>query len=187
MSPLSTLHFSSGIFSDPCQNLLLQVNCTHQAQCLQSWIPTTASRARQLQMQTVCEHNAIAQTAAQSSSIIYATSAGSRHDMPGHAECAARIPAILTALDLAELTSAHRPSQVCCLPAGLPAQLHGHCYEQARVHSPACLTYGVLFLSQFAATHFRHVRSKERHQRCDIGCWIVCCSTHTPNYSKKTV
>lgn len=33
--------------------------------------------------------------------IVYATAAGGGHDMPGHAECAARVPAILNALETA--------------------------------------------------------------------------------------
>ncbi len=32
--------------------------------------------------------------------------------MPGHSECAARIPAILSALELSQLTSLHKPLQV---------------------------------------------------------------------------
>ena len=44
--------------------------------------------------------------------LIYAVSAGSQHDMPGHPECAARIPAIMSALQKANMTSAARPDQV---------------------------------------------------------------------------
>ena len=69
-------------------------------------------RARQLHTKTVCHSTSSASSATESASIIYATAAGSRHDMPGHSECAARIPAILSALDVSKLTSGHRPVQV---------------------------------------------------------------------------
>lgn len=50
--------------------------------------------------------------AAQRPKLIYAVAAGSLHDMPGHPECAARIPAIMSALEKANLTSAARSDQV---------------------------------------------------------------------------
>ena len=48
----------------------------------------------------------------QGASIVYATAAAAQHDMLGHPECAARVPAILTALEAAQLTPEARPSQV---------------------------------------------------------------------------
>lgn len=44
--------------------------------------------------------------------ILYVTAAGAQHDMVGHAECAARIPAILEALDTHQLTPGFRPDEV---------------------------------------------------------------------------
>lgn len=55
--------------------------------------------------------------------IIYATAAGTHHDMPGHSECAARIPAILSALELSQLTSQHKPLQLQSLDNFRPATL----------------------------------------------------------------
>lgn len=82
-------------------------------QFLQTRSPAKLCHARQLHTKTVCQGTSSAATATQSPSIIYATAAGSRHDMPGHSECAARISAILSALDVSKLTSEHRPAQVC--------------------------------------------------------------------------
>ena len=81
--------------------------------CVQRWSSSKQGQARQLQTATVCHSTSSASSPTQSPSIIYATAAGSRHDMPGHSECAARIPAILSALDTAKLTSQHRSVQVC--------------------------------------------------------------------------
>ncbi|KAL3146501.1 hypothetical protein ABBQ32_000754 [Trebouxia sp. C0010 RCD-2024] len=87
----------------------------HQCQpfaAVQTRSPAKLCHARQLHTKTVCQGTSSAATATQSPSIIYATAAGSRHDMPGHSECAARISAILSALDVSKLTSEHRPAQV---------------------------------------------------------------------------
>ena len=47
-----------------------------------------------------------------SARILYATAGAPAHDYPGHAECAARVQAILTALEAQGLTAAARPGQV---------------------------------------------------------------------------
>ncbi|DBB17754.1 TPA: hypothetical protein ACH3X3_002789 [Trebouxia sp. C0006] len=47
--------------------------------------------------------------------------------MPGHSECAARIPAILSALELSQLTSQHKPLQLQSLDSFRPATLAEVC------------------------------------------------------------
>ncbi|KAK9812966.1 hypothetical protein WJX72_006576 [[Myrmecia] bisecta] len=65
-------------------------------------------------------------------SIIYATAAAARHDMPNHAECAARVPAILSALETAQLTAEARPNQLIRLQHFQPASLEAI----SAVHEP---------------------------------------------------
>mmetsp|Transcript_8219 Transcript_8219/g.24496 ORF Transcript_8219/g.24496 Transcript_8219/m.24496 type:complete len:409 (+) Transcript_8219:197-1423(+) len=57
------------------------------------------------------------------SRIVYATAAGSQHDKLGHPECAARIPAIQSALEAAGLTAEARPNQLISLLDFRPANL----------------------------------------------------------------
>ena len=70
--------------------------------------------------------------------LIYAVSAGSQHDMPGHPECAARIPAIMSALQKANMTSADRPDQV-----GLNAKHSNRCDAAMylQLHEYSCLRH----------------------------------------------
>lgn len=49
-----------------------------------------------------------------SARLLYATAGAPGHDYPGHPECAARVPAILEALDTHGLTA--RTDQVWCRP-----------------------------------------------------------------------
>ena len=70
------------------------------------------SSARRLHARPTCQLGTHEEPAIQTPSIIYATAAGTQHDMPGHSECAARIPAILSALELSQLTAGYRPLQV---------------------------------------------------------------------------
>jgi hypothetical protein len=44
--------------------------------------------------------------------LLYATAAAPLHDFPGHAECAARVPAIISAIQDFGVCSASRPQQV---------------------------------------------------------------------------
>lgn len=63
-----------------------------------------------------------------SARILYATAGAPAHDYPGHAECAARVPAILTALETQGLTAAARPGQVRPLHPAAPALLPALCH-----------------------------------------------------------
>ncbi len=47
-----------------------------------------------------------------SSGLVFAVAPAPQHDYPGHSECAARVPAILKALELNGLTAIARPQQV---------------------------------------------------------------------------
>ena len=82
-----------------------------------------------------------------SARILYATAGAPAHDYPGHAECAARVPAILTALETQGLTAAARPGPVRplhprCTPAApplLPALSHLASILLLRLASPSQL------------------------------------------------
>ena len=88
------------------------VSTVHIILHLQGCALLRRSQKRYFNARSICWHTVTASATAESPGIVYATAAGSRHDMPGHAECAARIPAILTALDTSKLSAEHRLSQV---------------------------------------------------------------------------
>jgi hypothetical protein len=44
--------------------------------------------------------------------LLYAVCPATQHDFPGHKECAARVPAIISALEAGGLLAASRPGQV---------------------------------------------------------------------------
>ena len=57
--------------------------------------------------------------------ILYAVVEAASHDQVGHPECAARIPAIMRALEAAQLTTEHRPQQVGVHAYSGPLQHNG--------------------------------------------------------------
>lgn len=105
--------------------------------------------------------------------ILYVTAAGAQHDMVGHAECAARIPAILEALDTHQLTPGFRPDEVhfqspqSCAPN---RQIFSACAQPARPGGGGGCAFTNKAAAFACAMHFRSFRGCPNPHRQALAC-----------------